>query len=425
MFFAPLSCFCRCNSPTLPIPAMVVLSNVTANNGTGKNGTGGSPNLWDGELFCDNWCFLLGLGVTLTSSSFHTAGALLQKIAHQQHESATERGEHPPKCLGTIPVNPYWLIGLICLVIIPSPLDTLAFSLAGESLVIPVGMGCNVLLSQLLAPFFTSEYPGRRELLAASFVVVGCSLTSIFGTHHTPKYTYDELVRLSQAPPFVVAASIAFVLLFTCIILYVKKPTFVAPYRIILIAFIPALFGAVTLLALKTVGEMIKQAIAGYSYWDTFFPYLFIIILLSTAIPQITFMNAGLDEFPAIHYVPIYEVSLMIYGVVLGAIYYKEYTAIHPVMFPLGLMCVCIGIALFNHKVGELEVARVVPHWGEEEGVKAATTIQSIYRGSIVRENSKTLLQALKDERQDNIAKEGAEIESKDTEVATGSVKAE
>lgn len=260
-------------------------SNVTRNNRTGHTG-------WDGELFCKDWCFAVGLMVTVTSSSFHTAGALLQKVAHQHHEQALLRGEEPRKC-GFIPLNPLWVLGLLCLVVVPSPLDTLAFSLAGESLVIPVGMGCNVLLSQFLSPLFTGEYPGRKEFIAAAFVVIGCSLTSIFGTHHTPHYTYKELLGLSGAVPFVVTLVFCVILQTTCLFLYTKDPAFAKPYRIVIVAFIPALFGAATFLSLKTVGELIKQAIAGYSYWDTFPPYLFLVFLVCSCVPQISYMNAG------------------------------------------------------------------------------------------------------------------------------------
>ena len=43
-------------------------------------------------LFCGQSCWSLGLGVAFVSSFFHTAGAMLQKFAHQQYEDALLAG---------------------------------------------------------------------------------------------------------------------------------------------------------------------------------------------------------------------------------------------------------------------------------------------------------------------------------------------
>ena len=55
------------------------------------------------------------------------------------------------------------------------------------------------------------------------------------------------------------------------------------------------------------------QASAGFSYFHTIVPYIFIIFLLSTLTPQIMYMNLGLAEFAAIHYVPICEFPPLTY----------------------------------------------------------------------------------------------------------------
>ena len=72
-------------------------------------------------------------------------------------------------------------------------------------------------------------------------------------------------------------------------------------------------------------------------------PWIFVIAMIGTSVPQIILLNMGLSEFKATKFVPIYEVLLMICGVLFQAIYYQEYTAIHAVGFPIGMLFVCGG----------------------------------------------------------------------------------
>ena len=65
--------------------------------------------------------------------------------------------------------------------------------------------------------------------------------------------------------------------------------------------------------------------------------------MIATSVPQIILLNMGLHEFKATKFVPIYEVLLMICGVLFQGIYYQEYTAIHAVGFPIGMLFVCGG----------------------------------------------------------------------------------
>ena len=42
---------------------------------------------------------------------------------------------------------------------------------------LPFGMGVNTILALLMGPIMVGEHPGRRDFFAASFVIIGCTLT--------------------------------------------------------------------------------------------------------------------------------------------------------------------------------------------------------------------------------------------------------
>ena len=81
--------------------------------------------------------------------------------------------------------------------------------------------------------------------------------------------------------------------------------------------------------------------------------YLFLVIVL--AIQQLSYLNRGLARHTAIKFLPTYNTLLLMVGVANGAIFFKEYTAFHPVFFPIGCLLEITGILALSWKAKKPE----------------------------------------------------------------------
>ena len=103
--------------------------------------------------------WLIGVLVTIVSALFSTIGLLMQKYAHMKEAELMEKSNGTKgyfKCCG-IPCNIWFVAGFITLAFVPLPLDFIALSNAGQSLIIPVGTGMTIVWNQILSPLVLKE----------------------------------------------------------------------------------------------------------------------------------------------------------------------------------------------------------------------------------------------------------------------------
>jgi hypothetical protein len=84
--------------------------------------------------------WLIGVLVTIVSALFSTIGLLMQKYAHMKEAELMKKSGGTKgyfKCCG-IPCNAWFVSGFVVLAFVPLPLDFIALSNAGQSLIIPV-----------------------------------------------------------------------------------------------------------------------------------------------------------------------------------------------------------------------------------------------------------------------------------------------
>ena len=131
----------------------------------------------------------------------------------------------------------------------------------------------------------------------------------------------------------------------------------------------------------KVVGELTKNTFTGYeeSYVDTSSSsstnstnginyktrmvktneflnpilYLYVFLVITLAVAQLSYLNRGLSKYNAIKFLPIYNTLLLMVGVTCGAIYFQEYDAFHPVWFPIGCLLEMSGILALAWKMDD------------------------------------------------------------------------
>ena len=326
--------------------------------------------------------WLVGVLLTIVSAAGSTCGLILQKIAHLREQEAKRLGKETKtfSCFD-IPCNKYFIAGFIMLALVPLPFDFIALANAGQSIVLPVGTGCTVIFGQMLAPKLLGEKLTRLDIAATLVITSGTILSTATGTHKSPTYTASRLLYLYTLTPFIVTITIISIATFVCIVIAHNPKLQNKLYesvKIPVLAFIPSSLGAIQIMVFKVVGELTKNTLYGYT--ETYVEYditngtrteiskqrhvktneflnptlyLYIFLVVSLAVGQLSYLNRGLAQYDAIKFLPIYNTTLLMVGVTCGAVYFQEYSAFHPAWFPVGCILEILGILALSWKVEE------------------------------------------------------------------------
>eukprot|EP00943_MAST-04B_sp_MAST-4B-sp1_P006704 g6704.t1 len=327
--------------------------------------------------------WLIGVLVTIVSALFSTIGLLMQKYAHMKEAELMKKSGGTKgyfKCCG-IPCNAWFVTGFIVLAFVPLPLDFIALSNAGQSLIIPVGTGMTIVWNQILSPLVLKEKFSRQDAFATIIIVIGVLVSTLFGTHASPSYPASTLISFLGEPAFIMLVVFAFFsTAFALSILHVKKVQRYFSHEIHLLAvgYAPAVFGSMQIMCFKVVGELNKNTFEGIEVGETnnvngtevkttkrllvnefesWKIYTFLLLVILLAIYQFKYMNLGLSLHHAIKYLPIYNTFLLISSVVVGSIFFQEYETFHPIAFPIGCVLLVVGIRQLAHQ----QMARVDP----------------------------------------------------------------
>eukprot|EP00658_Telonema_sp_P-2_P032823 TRINITY_DN24212_c0_g1_i1.p1 TRINITY_DN24212_c0_g1~~TRINITY_DN24212_c0_g1_i1.p1 ORF type:complete len:444 (-),score=92.50 TRINITY_DN24212_c0_g1_i1:63-1394(-) len=299
---------------------------------------------------------VLGMGCAVVGSVGSTLGLILQKLAQLQNHDAPQEEKYSTS--GAIVWSPTWLLGLAMLILIPFPLDLIAFSLAPQSLVVPL-TGVTLVLNQVIAPKVLKERIRLLDWVATGVIVVGIVLSTAFGSHCSRSYTLDQIKHLFEQTPFLVAEGV-FVL---TMVLSWWWITFGAQMCCtqesndkscsVVFGWCAGAVGGQQQIFLKATGELFESGFNGSSDWDRWEAWMFVLGCIVLAVGQIQLLNKGLELWTAIKYLPIYNVCLILCSTTYGSIFYEEYRDLNTVgmvMFPFGVVVVVIGALVLGSK---------------------------------------------------------------------------
>ena len=107
------------------------------------------------------------------------------------------------------------------------------------------------------------------------------------------------------------------------------------------------MIGAITQIAAKTVSVFIASSTSELNYFTTPWPYFAIALVLCCGGTQIHFLNLGLRSHDQLIVVPTFMVSLEVFSVVSGLIFWGEFNSFTPLrafLFILGILTSFAGI---------------------------------------------------------------------------------
>ncbi|KAH9254081.1 hypothetical protein BASA81_007956 [Batrachochytrium salamandrivorans] len=264
-----------------------------------------------------------GDGFSILSALAVSLGTVLQKKAHIDDLALPPAQRHRRKA--GILFSRMWLCGFLTMLLLQIPLTFVALALAPQSLVIPLGAGCVILT--------TAANAGVTKTLTA------CQIVNRYGD-----------------ADFVAPLIILLLLLMLSTLIIHHEQRVRPKFRPALFAFTAGGLGAVLNVLLKVVGEFSQGALSGWDpsaqdVWSTVHPYYNIVFIALMAVGMISFINQGLERFPAVSFLPLYNCLFIVLSTLLGALFFKEFDDFSvkaSIMFPLGICVTIVGISMLS-----------------------------------------------------------------------------
>ena len=265
--------------------------------------------------------------------------------------------------LFALPMKAAWWLGFLLLVIVPLPTDFAALALASQSIIYPVGAATTVVVGQIVAPkcFFKNEKMTWIEWVGSALICIGAILASAFGAHNNQEYQIADITALYGELPFLILLGVTSLFFILAIYIAHNHKKHKPVWGMSAVVFIPSYLCGVQTISFKSMSELTANALGDSNEWGTSpLPYVFILTVVACATMQLIYINIGGERYQATRYFPAYNATLMVCTCTFGAVFYKEYKTLHPVLFPLGLIVICGGIAFISWR-DPTDTSKVVP----------------------------------------------------------------
>jgi len=310
---------------------------------------------------------------------------LLQKLAQVQNDELPPEEQYTKT--GSLICSPTWILGLVLLVAVPFPLDLVAFSLAPQSLVVPL-TGVTLILNQVIAPFILKEKVTCIDWVATAVITVGIVFTTAFGSHCSYEYTVDQMIDFFDPLAFQIAESFFVVSMIFCWWWVtwgaesLCSEAKVDQHKALAYGYMSGAVGGQQQIFLKATGELLETSVNGKGEWDRWEAWLLTLSCVVLAVGQIQLLNKGLGLWTAVKYLPVYNVCLILCSTTYGSIFYQEYKGLDElgyIMFPIGVTIVVAGslVLTLKNEAGTTQdptVAPGSPNKGNETQCSGITT---------------------------------------------------
>ncbi len=292
--------------------------------------------------------FLVAVGVTLAalSSLIISFGLNLQKLSlcTPGNEQVTPMRQ------------PRWVAGLV-LVVVGSLVDFMAFGLAPQSLLAPLG-ALSLVWNLFMASYLLNEKYGRTDILAVALIFCGTALTVVFASHVEREFTLEQLKALYHEERMVVYGVVVPMLLaLHYSLIYAVDQGLVRglgmrrALEVIGYAGFAGIAGGQSVLFAKSTVELLKDASHGDDVFKHMETYVIIAMMCGSLLTQITFLNGALKRFDSLLTLPIYQVYWIMSGVVGGLVYFGEFqqfTGSQMSYFILGTLITIAGLVVLT-----------------------------------------------------------------------------
>jgi len=304
---------------------------------------------------------VLGVVLGIAATIITNIGNIQQKYAFKHEIKEEENGVYYK--------NKRWLFGF-GLTIVGSICDLVALANAAQSLIGPLvafGLVSNI----IFAKWKLEEQINRNHVFATVLIIVGSTLSVIFGNHASHTYTQSELQQYFIQPMFLLYFCICFVTLaylYTQILkmnacyesietslqqieAYVKY----LPYQTIhpiLVCCVSGFVGGYSILFGKITSELVSSSfvLGAVQIFDVF-AFGCICMLAITVVFQQKTLAMALKYFDIAFVMPVFQCFFILSSILGGAFYFKEFSSmsvIDLILFLIGSWITLVGVFILS-----------------------------------------------------------------------------
>ena len=317
--------------------------------------------------------WLLGVVINLIGSLSINLSTNFIKLAHTRNQrTQAESPDEPQPKLFSAPKkwwnykgngNRIWLVSIIVFAV-ANIANFASFAFAAQSLLAALGSVqfiSNVVFSKLV----NKEAWSVWIVLGTLVIVAGCVLLVVFGSHESPTYTAQELIRLYSNPGYIIYLCVgggAVVLTYLVYQLGKRRVKQVgtksesvggAWYRWLPICYatFSALIGTQSVLFGKSMSLLLRTTLSGDSQAGNWYTWVVVVLFLCTAAFWMIRFNKALRLFPVSIIMPVLQVGWVILSMVSGSVYFQETAdmgTVEKIMFGVGTVVLIAGVWLIT-----------------------------------------------------------------------------
>ncbi|KAH9906143.1 DUF803-domain-containing protein [Xylariomycetidae sp. FL2044] len=231
--------------------------------------------------------------------------------------NATDRSGDESKVASTYLKSPSWWLGQV-LMTVGEMGNFLAYGFAPASIVSPLGVVA-LISNCIIAPIFFGEAFRKRDFWGVVIAVAGAVTVVLSAKQKETKLEPHDVWDAITTLEFEIYMAIT---IFLIVVFMWASPRY--GNRTILIDLgLVGLFGGYTALTTKGVSSMLSSTL--FRAFTTPVTYGLIIVLLSTAVMQVRYVNKALQRFDSTQVIPIQFVLFTLFVIIGSAVLYRDF----------------------------------------------------------------------------------------------------
>ena len=261
----------------------------------------------------------------------------------KQHEDDEEHDEEHDVQRTSYLKSPWWWLGIV-LMTIGEAGNFLAYGFAPASIVSPLGVVA-LISNCLIAPLMLKETFRQRDLWGVLIAIGGAVTVVLSAKTSEKKLGPDTLWQDVKRWEFLTYVLITAVFI---VVLMLLSPKYGS--RTILVDLgLVGLFGGYTALSTKGVASLLSVSLYRAFEYPIF--YVLILVLVTSAIMQIRYLNRALQNFASTQVIPVQFVIFTLSVIVGSAVLYRDFEKTdvdHALKFIFGCLLTFSGVYLIT-----------------------------------------------------------------------------
>jgi len=267
--------------------------------------------------------------------------------------------------------------------------------------------GLTLVANTLSAPPLLGEELTNYDIVGTAVIVGGTMLVVFFGPHSQEEHTADQLLAKFGNTPFVMwsvciwsTTGVAYGI--SKYIEHINQRDGIqmdgslnprgSTFLALMYTSTKGVMGGYTMLFGKMFAEVCAESGEGENQFVKWETYLFFVLFVAFNFGMEYWRQKALNLFSTMYCVPLFQVSLVIFSVFTGAIFFDEFSGLSTLnltMFFVGVIVICIGVVILSVVTENRKLRLISPKKKMKAAFWAVTAICFLKAGVKKTQNPK------------------------------------